>query len=259
MLGDLASAGASLWNGSENRESQERIAAQNIAMQREFAQNGIRWKVADATAAGIHPLFAMGAQTSSFSPVSVGTDNSIAEAGQSIGRAINAMTSDDEKKKSQADELVKLNLEKAGLENDVLRADLQSKVSRMSPRTAGNGPGMPDPNMPRNWLSMVSGGPDRSVGGHAIKEDDLKQKAEDVPGTKIVRPFGYPLRANPWFNDGQQFEDRYADSELGSTVKFVTNMLADHFYTGYHAIPDYSGERGISSRRRRFKSRPWGE
>ena len=44
----------------------------NYAHQKEFAQNGIRWKVEDAKAAGIHPLFALGAQGATFSPISVG-------------------------------------------------------------------------------------------------------------------------------------------------------------------------------------------
>ena len=39
-------------------------ANKQYEMQKEFAQNGIRWKVADAKAAGIHPLAALGAQTS---------------------------------------------------------------------------------------------------------------------------------------------------------------------------------------------------
>lgn len=258
FLGNIINAGASLFSGSQNRATQERIAQQNIDMQREFAQSGIRWKVADAQAAGVHPLFALGANTQSFSPVSVGTDNSIAEAGQSIGRAVSAMKTGDEKAQHNADTLTRLQLEKAGLENDVLRAELQSKVTAAAPRTAGNGPGMPSPDLPRNWLTMVSGGPDRSVGGLAIKEDDIKQKAEDVPATKIVRPFGYPLRANPWFNDGQQFEDRYGDSEIGSTIKFGVNTLADHFYSGYHALPEFRPQYGTAWRKR-LKSRPWGE
>lgn len=46
---------------------------ENMQMQRDFAQHGVRWKVADAKAAGLHPLAALGANVSSPSPVSVGS------------------------------------------------------------------------------------------------------------------------------------------------------------------------------------------
>lgn len=44
----------------------------NWANQREFAKHGIRWRVEDAIAAGIHPLAALGVNTASGSPVSIG-------------------------------------------------------------------------------------------------------------------------------------------------------------------------------------------
>ena len=43
--------------------SQRSANDNNAALQREFAQHGIRWKVADAKAAGLHPLYAIGAVT----------------------------------------------------------------------------------------------------------------------------------------------------------------------------------------------------
>lgn len=52
-----------------NGSMESHYANQNIALQREFAKNGVRWKIADGVAAGIHPLYAVGAQGASFSPV----------------------------------------------------------------------------------------------------------------------------------------------------------------------------------------------
>lgn len=76
----------------------EAIAAQNNALQREFAQSGIRWRVEDAKAAGLHPLFALGANTPTFSPSAVslispdqsGLGRGLAEAGQHVSRSIQA-------------------------------------------------------------------------------------------------------------------------------------------------------------------------
>jgi hypothetical protein len=51
--------------GRKDRQATRDANNANIAMQRQFAQEGIGWKVADAKKAGIHPLFALGASTHS--------------------------------------------------------------------------------------------------------------------------------------------------------------------------------------------------
>lgn len=259
MLGELISAGANLIGGFFNRQSQNeynkqqmQIAQQNMALQREFAQSGIQWKVQDAKAAGLHPLAALGAQTSSFSPVSVGgsaPELDLGSAGQDIGRAVKAAMSQNDRAAQDEATARRLSLEKAGLENDILRQELLSKAVRSSPVSAQVGPGFPANT---SVIPLPRPGPARTLSeGAAVGDDEIKQKAEDYPGTKIVRPFGYPLYANPWFNDGQQFEDRYGDSEIGSTVKFGVNTLADHVYSAYrrgwfdtrYKYPWYRGRR----------------
>lgn len=59
-------------------------------MQKRFAKRAIRWRVADAKAAGLHPLYALGAQVPSYSPVSNTLGESLSAAGQNIGSAIAA-------------------------------------------------------------------------------------------------------------------------------------------------------------------------
>ena len=116
MLGNIISAGANIIGGLLNRKSQkdslkaqQAMADQNIQLQKDFAQQGIRWKVEDAKAAGIHPLYALGANTHSFSPVGIGTTgggdslgSSIAAAGQDIGRAINVARTKKEREQAQS-------------------------------------------------------------------------------------------------------------------------------------------------------------
>lgn len=65
-LGSIISAGASLVGGILGNKSNQKIAEQNAALQKEFAQHGISWKVADAKRAGIHPLYALGSNGISF-------------------------------------------------------------------------------------------------------------------------------------------------------------------------------------------------
>lgn len=85
--------------------NQNSLASKNMAMQKVFAQNGIRWRVEDAKAAGLHPLIGAGSSNATYSPVAsvgVGTPEGAPSAapsssgallsalGQGIERAINA-------------------------------------------------------------------------------------------------------------------------------------------------------------------------
>lgn len=273
MLGDLISAGANLINGIFNRSAQEDANAANLAQarennatqrefaqknldqQREFAQQGVRWKVSDAVAAGLHPLAALGAQTSSFSPITVGSSSAdikpasldLGSMGQNLGRAIDQGSTSQERTSRLQQQVARigtaLSLEKASLDNELVRSEIAVKRAQL-------GPPIPIPRP----------GPDRTISGHAVSDDQVKQKPEDYPQTGIVRPFGYPLYSNPFFSDGQQFEDRYGESEIGSTLKFGVNTLADHVYTGYRLMPKTEEDRfGPSDGdRRRFMRRTQG-
>jgi hypothetical protein len=59
----------------------------NIALQKEMAQKGIQWRVEDAKAAGISPLAALGAQTSS-PTIGVMANTSVANAVSKAGQAL---------------------------------------------------------------------------------------------------------------------------------------------------------------------------
>lgn len=99
MWGALIGAGASLLGGMLDRKSASSQVDQSNAMQREFAQHGIRWKVEDAKAAGVHPLYAIGGSGAAYSPppIVTGQGSSIAQAGQDIGRAFRAQQSEPER------------------------------------------------------------------------------------------------------------------------------------------------------------------
>lgn len=124
------------------REAQERVNRENAALQREFAQMGITWKVEDARRAGIHPLAALGASTQGATPsFQVGeTDRSrsnlIRNMGQDISRSMVATMTPQERAEGI------LRLERMGLENQLIRKQLDQ-----------TGPPMP------------SGGTDNFMGG----------------------------------------------------------------------------------------------
>lgn len=94
------SAGASLVGSAINGimagqsfDFQREMWDKNYNAQKEFAQNSMQWRVADARAAGLHPLAALGQMGSSYTPTSVydnGPDvgSAVANAGTAIGNAM---------------------------------------------------------------------------------------------------------------------------------------------------------------------------
>lgn len=105
----------------------------NYEHQKEFAQNGIRWRVADAKAAGLHPLAALGAQTSSYTPSAVVGDSPdfsfLRDLGQDIGRAVDAKSTAAERaaNKAKIDQGTNLELEGKQLDNEYKRTLIASQ------------------------------------------------------------------------------------------------------------------------------------
>lgn len=79
-------AGASIAGGLIANRNNRKAAHQQYLQQKEFAQHGIRWRTADAKAAGLHPLYAIGANVPTYTP-SYSSDAlgpALAQAGQSV-------------------------------------------------------------------------------------------------------------------------------------------------------------------------------
>lgn len=119
MIGALISGGASILGGILGNNQRKKEAA----MQREFAQNAIQWKVADAKKAGIHPLYALGAQTATYSPQAVG-DFGLSQAGQDIGRAIDSGLTSGERATRLSGRAAELQLQNMELQNQKLASEI---------------------------------------------------------------------------------------------------------------------------------------
>lgn len=147
MWGDIARAvadvvgmGVSQFGGDSGARDAQ---SANFEFQKQMAQNGVRWRVEDAKAAGVHPLFALGAQIPAGAPVQVfGNDNDAQTAelasrfGQDIGRAIDSTRTEDERTSARMQSLA---LERSELQNDLLR----SQIARLNQQS---GPPMPVSN-----------------------------------------------------------------------------------------------------------------
>lgn len=209
MLGNLISAGASLLGGIMGNKQKEKQDAANVQLQKDFAQQGIQWKVADAKAAGIHPLFALGANTHSFAPNSTGDSlgPALSSAGQNIGRAISSTSTGTQKVTAISKAAEALTLERGALENQLLRSQIarlnqQNQPSVPLPGTAHLIPGQGEttiPNVPgtlidkpfertgaspTNPVAEAATTPDigyaRNTYGHyPIPAKDIKEKIED--------------------------------------------------------------------------------
>lgn len=104
LISSLISAGSSLLGGLLNRKSAKKQVDQNTALQREFAQNGIQWRVADAKKAGLHPLYALGGGGATYSPSPITTHmgDAVAQAGQAIGGAMSRQAAPEQSAVQQA-------------------------------------------------------------------------------------------------------------------------------------------------------------
>lgn len=207
MLGSILGGIGSIVGGFLSRDAQSEanaIARENkekdIALQREFAQTGIRWKVDDAKAAGIHPLYALGANTVSYAPSSIGVvpedglARGLASASQDFGRAIDATRTQDERSEAISGAAQKLALEKGALENDLLRAQIAKMRAQVGP---------PMPSLADN--NMIPGQPaTRSVvlpngvittPGHESTQDAISKEYGDeglpqIPGQyRFIRDY----------------------------------------------------------------------
>lgn len=84
--GTAIGAGVGLIGGALSNMSHEKQSDKGYATQREALQNSIRWRVADAKAAGIHPLYALGAPSMNIAPMTY--EDKIGPAVQQMGQAM---------------------------------------------------------------------------------------------------------------------------------------------------------------------------
>lgn len=175
------SAGATLLGSAMGNAQREKGQEREIELQKEFAQNGLRWKVEDAQRAGVHPLAALGATGAQYSPVGLGDNDtaaSFSSAGQDISRAIESTRTAPERMGAVGAKMQALSLDRASLENDLLRAQILD-ITR--PRT---------PPFPLA---------------------DTGYNMPGQPASGVTKVAGVPVKHHPGWSDAQDVEDRYGD------------------------------------------------
>lgn len=89
VLGAAAiGAGGNIIGGQQAAKSAREQWDANARLQYDFAQNSIRWRVEDALRSGVHPLFALSANTPTYTPSSYvdPMGQAIANAGQDLSQ-----------------------------------------------------------------------------------------------------------------------------------------------------------------------------
>lgn len=124
--GQVLGAGLDLAGGFVSGGQNRQQLRHSDDMQREFAQNGIQWRVRDAKKAGISPLVALGSSPLMPFPQTMGdpSADSFRSAGQDLSRAASAMMPDEER--------VRLKLQNRLLSSQIDESDARAEAIRSS-------------------------------------------------------------------------------------------------------------------------------
>lgn len=126
MLGALLSGATSLLGGFLGDRAAKK--AQKWAAARE--DTAIQRRVRDSVAAGVHPLFGLGASVTASNPVVAGNvGDSLREVGQDVGRAVDATKAAGEQGLTKA--MQALQLKRMGLENTLIETQIASERHRL--------------------------------------------------------------------------------------------------------------------------------
>lgn len=262
-LAGLGSAALSLLGQKKQQKAQDRANQQNADLQREFAQNSLQWRVADARKAGIHPVFAMGASPAAASPsFQVGDHSGWSKAGQDLTRAVSGMQSSGQRALGQ------LALERAGLENDLLKVQIRNAqtqgVSRVGEATSGDHYLIP--GQPNSGATKVQGPVDETKHRHASHPGAKNVEYGAVPGTAVIRtPTGYSPVVSKHAKQGME------DMSLPQLQWQIRNNILPAFSDAYSAIKSlpkpepgkkwkfniFTGEYQQVKDFSKFNKRPW--
>lgn len=267
LLSGAGSIGSLFSGGSKSAlRAQENMHGQNLAMQETFAKEGIRWRVADAKAAGIHPLYALGAQIPSYSPSTFipseggGRDygsalRGLGAASQDFGRAIDATRTSAEKTSAR---LQSLSLERGELENELLRSQIAREKAQMGPPLpmAGGTSFIPGQGDPERMGLTVTAAPSH-----------VKQNPQDVtvasPLNSSMEPQAVTDRGFIWTGSGyspvpsKEAKDRMEDMIIPEMAWSLRNNLLPNLGNRSNEPPAHLIPEGFNSWRWSYSKQEW--
>lgn len=202
----IISAGAQIGAGLLSSQANQDANAANLAWAREAATHAIRWRVADAQKAGIHPLYALGAPAISMGAQQVGDTGlatGLANAGQSLARELSAQSTQAGRVSDIGAQVQQLQLQNMELQNGILASRLRLM------NQPGNPPPMPSPEgniMPGqgNTSQVISVKPGQT---ETSSPSNPAQSAVVVPDTGFAEVQGGGMAPIPSRSVKEQIED----------------------------------------------------
>lgn len=186
-IGGIAGGLLGGFAGGGGKNDAKKIAREQMAQQERFAKEALSWRVADAKNAGIHPLYAMGAQLPSYSPVNYiadsvdggGVGGALAAGGQDIGRAVDALLSRPERADARMHgaRMADLTEKRAELENTLLA----SQIAKLN--QAGQPPARPD--FVDHGLAETAIPGQGGMPGVEVKPIEVRPSHPSMPGHEI--------------------------------------------------------------------------
>lgn len=189
IVGALIGAGSSLLGGVMGNQATSQQNQANLQFQRQFAQHGISWKVADAKRAGIHPLAALGSQTSMpYANIAQKDYSFLGDMGQHVQQAL---SSDAKIKKETARQL---ELQNYITEGEIRDKEKRGNVSVTSLNVMGQGyePYSQSSVMPSGQTLGSTGIGDRMTNGAGVVLEDKRI-------TPALNEYGAEIGVTPFF------------------------------------------------------------
>lgn len=218
MLGALIGAGATLLGGKLAGDRAEKLN-----------KSAIQSRVADAEKAGVSKLYALGANVPTYSPASMVGQTAISDAGQNIGRAIDAKSTAVERAGGVAGQLAQAQLEGVRIDNDIKRQELLSKTN------VRNQPGQPPAINDAETMPLIAG-----QGNAGIKI----QKQISPAGSQPQKSFGVSPEVDMWRTKHgfapevpQELGEAHESQPLAAAQWFIRNKIMPSISEGYKTFP----------------------
>lgn len=218
------------WNALLGTGTPEGKKKEAEDIQREFAKNGLQWRVEDAIKAGIHPLAALGFQGPQAQPVVVGDTGSpppdpnssfAATMGQGLSRAMMASGTRETRLTSQMQlASLKLDIEGKAIDNQIRASQLRQMNQ--------TGPAMPSPIGPTGGMS--------GQGNFKVKPSEAISSSASQPAQQAgaINDYGYARTGSGGYIPvpSQDIKERIEDNLFHESTHFFRNNVLPNFGGG---------------------------
>lgn len=217
LLGGAFKLGGGILSSITGNNSQKR----EYERQKEFAQNGISWRVADAEKAGIHPLVALGTNVTSYTPQSVySNDYGLTDIGQGLSNFVQNYKTPAERARENYVKRTSdlLTLRRLELENYETQSRIDYNNAQIAAMSIKNQPGNPIGGV----TNPFTGGNDSQHGDKSIQfmefrpgyyglqpGNDYTQLFEDFPVIGSIPPHLQKYVLSEGFHKGFLPPDRF--------------------------------------------------